>query len=85
MSCAAASPSLQRCSPFGFWVHPGITLVGGSPPSNYTLPGEVPFGTCWGQFSWTPEGAWRPHAEIEKGDNMLVFLRSIRDRLEDLE
>jgi Prokaryotic E2 family E len=77
-------PPSVGVQPYGFWVHPGITLADGQQPTNYTPTVDTPFGPGWGQFSWSPE-AWRPHAEIEKGDNMLHFLRSIRDRLSDLQ
>jgi hypothetical protein len=76
-------PPTAAVQPYGFWVHPGVTLADGRQPTNYTPSVEIPFGPSWGQFSWSPR-IWRPHAVIEKGDNMLHFLRSITDRLGDL-
>lgn len=77
-------PPSVAVQPYGFWVYPSIALADGRPPTNYTANVEIPFGSGWGQFSWSPL-AWRPQAQIEKGDNMLHFLRSIRDRLGDLQ
>lgn len=77
-------PPSVAVQPYGFWTYPTITLADGRTPTNYSAAVEIPFGAGWGQFSWSPE-AWRPHTQIEKGDNMLHFLRSIRDRLTDLQ
>lgn len=77
-------PPSVAIQPYGFWVHPSISLADGRAPTNYSAAVEIPFGLGWGQFSWAPE-VWRPQAQIEKGDNMLHFLRSIRDRLADLQ
>lgn len=77
-------PPSVAVQPYGFWVYPSITLANGRLPTNYTPTVEIPFGHGWGQFSWSPQ-QWRPHAQIEKGDNMLHFFRSVRDRLGDLQ
>lgn len=77
-------PPSVAVQPYGFWVYPSITLADGRTPTNYTANVEIPFGSGWSQFSWSPL-AWRPHTQIEKGDNMLHFLRSISDRLGDLQ
>lgn len=84
VALAFCIPPSAAVQPYGFWIYPSITLSGGAAPTNYSAPVELPFGPGWGQFSWAPQ-AWRPHAQIEKGDNMLHFLRSIRDRLTDLQ
>jgi hypothetical protein len=76
-------PETAAQPPYGFWVRPEVSLASGAPVSNYTPGATTGFGGLWGQFSWSPIN-WRPHSEIEKGDNMTHFLRSIPGRLEEL-
>jgi hypothetical protein len=79
-------PGDTAVQPYGFYVRPGL-LVAGTPaaePANYTNPAAVPFGVGWAMFSWAPATPWRPHEQIERGDNMTHFVRSFRDRFEIL-
>lgn len=69
-------------APYGFWVRPGLTLATGETPDNYTFPASTPWGDDWGQFSWSPV-QWVPKDDIRAGANMLDFLRSIADRLNE--
>jgi hypothetical protein len=75
-------PDTEAQPPYAFWVRPELLLAGGAPGSNYTAGATTGFGGMWGQFSWSPI-TWRPQADIEKGDNMTHFLRSVRDRLKE--
>ncbi len=42
----ASRPSVG-VQPYGFWVHPGITLADGRQPTNYTPSVDTPFGPGW--------------------------------------
>ena len=76
-------PSQPGEAPYGFWVHPGLTLVSGSTINNYTYPATTPWGNDWGQFSFSPVGPWQPKADVRVGPNMLSFARAIADRLRE--
>jgi hypothetical protein len=69
-------------APYGFWVKPGLTLADGTKPDNYTFPAPTPWGDDWGQFSWSP-AKWVPKEDIRAGDNLLNFVRSFADRLNE--
>ena len=72
-------------APYGFYVRPGLALLTGQLPSNYTHPAAgPPFGQGpWGRFSWAPV-AWRPAAErTRRGQHGGVLLPSILDRLRE--
>jgi hypothetical protein len=70
-------------APYGFWVHPGLALRSKATVNNYTFPAAAPWGPDWGQFSFAPEGAWMPKADVASGDNMLDYDRGIVARLEE--
>ena len=77
-------PADAATAPYGFYVRPALLLTGDSDPrmpSHCTNPAETPFGGGWAMFSWSPLAAWRPQDEIERGDNMLHFVKSFSDRL----
>ena len=76
-------PAQAGEAPYGFWVHPGLELCSGAALGNYTYPTETPWGSDWGQFSWSPEGPWVPKTEIRSGANMLDFVRSFAARLKE--
>lgn len=72
--------------PYGFYVSPTLMLVqngGLVTPTNFTCPADTPFDGMWAMFSWSPL-SWSPTAEVERGENMTHFVRSFRDRLEQL-
>lgn len=85
-----AVPNEAATPPYGFYV-PRILMIkqGGAdiaPSSHYTREATgVPeaFGDGWSMFSWSPMTEWRPRDELERGDNMVHFVKSFRDRLED--
>lgn len=66
--------------PYGFWVRPGVEAEGGATISNYSFPATTPWGSDWGQFSWSPV-SWLPKADVRAGSNMVNFVRSFADRL----
>jgi hypothetical protein len=74
-------PNLPGQQPYGFWIRPGLGLLGGGVINNYTYPVTTPFGDGFGQFSWAPE-IWAPKADVQAGTNMLDFVRSFSRRLE---
>ncbi len=71
--------------PDNFAIETGITAPGDVSPND--LSGEVEqAGRRWMQFSWhvtEGEQGWKPHAEVEKGDNLLSFLLGVQARLEE--
>lgn len=67
-------------APYGFWAHPGLTLATEGTINNYTFPASTPWGTDWGQFSFSPAEPWKPKADVRAGVNMLNFARGIADR-----
>lgn len=71
-------------APYGFYVSPGLGLIGGGAIGSYTFPThEPPFGSGpWGKFSWAL-AEWQPAAEAARGSNMVQFARSIADRLRE--
>jgi hypothetical protein len=67
--------------PYAFWVRPSLELVSGAGLTNYGFPAETPWGSDWGQFSWTVEGPWVPKTDLAAGANALKFVRSFAERL----
>lgn len=83
-------PNDAATAPYGFYVRPALMLKKGdteTQPLHYTYPAQgVPteLGDGWAIFSWAPLNGWRAHEQIERGDNMVHFVKSFRDRLEEL-
>jgi hypothetical protein len=78
-------PAEAATAPYGFYVSPALLIQAGATtatPSNYTPNTTTPFGEGWAMFSWAPL-AWQPKEDVAAGDNMLHFVRSFRDRLEE--
>jgi hypothetical protein len=69
--------------PDNFAIDSEIRLANGGQPGNLT--GRITHaGREWLLFSWhVVDGAagWAPHAEIERGDNLLTFLLGVESRL----
>jgi hypothetical protein len=75
-------PGFPGNGPYAFQVSPRLRLANGSPPSNSADSAEPPFGGEWLKFSWSlPE--WRATADIQTGFNMLNFVLTIKNRLEE--
>jgi hypothetical protein len=75
-------PPEVAVAPYGFCARPALALEGSSVPGNYSFPAATPWGADWGRFSWSPL-SWQPHVEVERGDNMVHFVRSFADRLQE--
>ena len=69
-------------APDCFYVEIGLRLSNGNLPSNYNEEMNVPVGGPWGYFSWHPE-IWQPADEIQKGDNLLSFIKVVNLRLRE--
>jgi len=74
-------PGYPNTGPDDFFVDGDLKLKdGGQPPGLNTGPnsssGTAPLSGNWAWFSWHPK-EWRPAANIEDGDNLSAFLRSI--------
>lgn len=69
--------------PYGIYVPAGLRF-NGQMPQNYTEPAGTtpPFGGAWGLFSWSVADAndWRPTANVEKGVNLLQWVRGFGQR-----
>jgi hypothetical protein len=76
-------PAQAGEAPYAFWLRPTISRTDGQPVNNATT-GATPWGTDFQQFSWSPVG-WQPKADVRVGANMLAFVRSISERLEEGE
>jgi hypothetical protein len=76
-------PGYPQTAPDDFFVDGDLMLKNGSNLSGFNIgpnssSGPAPVPGNWGWFSWHPEnGKWRPAADIEKGDNLLTFLRAV--------
>ncbi len=76
-------PGYPQTAPDDFFVDGDLKLKNGNNPSSFNIgpnssSGPAPVPGNWGWFSWHPENEkWRPAAEIEKGDNLLTFLRAV--------
>lgn len=76
-------PGYPQTAPDNFFVDVDLRLKDGSNPASFNLnanssSGIAPVPGNWGWFSWHVEqGKWRPSADIDKGDNLLTFLRSV--------
>ena len=67
-----------QTGPDNFFVDVDLRLRNGSAPPGFnpnsqSSSGPAPIPGEWGWFSWHPN-SWRPAAEIEGGDNLLVFV-----------
>lgn len=85
-----AVPNEAATAPYGFYVPQGLMINQNgthvTPTSHYTRDATgapEAFGGGWAMFSWSPLGPWRPQSDIERGDNMVHFVKSFRDRLLD--
>lgn len=75
-------PGYPETPPDNFHTDPDLTLAAGAEPGNAS--GMVDHADRrWRQFSWHFEDTneWKPHAEIERGHNLLTFLLGVQQRL----
>lgn len=71
-----------QTAPDDFFVDGDLKLKNGSNPPAFNIgpnssSGPAPIPGNWGWYSWHPQAQWKPNASIEKGDNLLTFLRSV--------
>ncbi|MFH1882188.1 MAG: E2/UBC family protein [Planctomycetota bacterium] len=76
-------PSYPHAAPDNFYVDAGLKFGNGKPLTSYSEGSQVPIEGTWGCFSWHPE-IWQPAAEIEKGDNLLTFMKAVNLRLREM-
>lgn len=77
------SGSYPHVSPDNFYVDAGLKFANNNPLTSYSEGAQVPIEGSWGCFSWHPE-IWQPSAEIQKGDNLLTFMKSVNIRLREI-
>jgi hypothetical protein len=74
-------PGYPLTPPDNFFTDPELRLANGSCPTNCSEK-QTQIGRLWLQFSYHVEsGDWNPHAEPEKGHNLLTFLKGVETRL----
>src|SRR5262245_44119486 len=77
------SDAFPGAPPYGIYVPAGLRF-NGQQPQNYREPAErqPPFGGTWGIFSWTvaDAGDWQPAASVERGVNLLQWVRGFSQR-----
>lgn len=68
-----------------FWVPAGFRLDGGEQPDRLSTDHLSFDGQSWDRFSWHLEddSPWRPHADPEEGSNLLTWMHSVEQRLEE--
>jgi len=75
-------------APDNFYVDKGLRLSNGAKPSSYNEETGVPVTGEWGCYSWHQDkeiaDSWNPNAQIDKGDNLLTFVKSINIRLREI-
>ena len=76
-------PGYPVTPPDNFFVDAQLSLSGGAMPGNASVVEQL--GGRWLQFSYHVEpGDWKPHADAEKGHNLLTFLQGVKKRLGEL-
>jgi hypothetical protein len=68
--------------PDNFYVDEDLRLAGGAMPGSTSPDSQA--GRQWLRFSYHIEsGDWKPHADPEKGHNLLTFLTGVGKRLKE--
>jgi len=76
-------PGYPVTPPDNFFVDAELRLSNGSMPGSASVVEHL--GRQWLQFSYHVEaGDWKPHADADKGYNLLTFLQGIKKRLQEL-
>ena len=76
------SAGYPMAEPYGFLTPAGVNFEGKTPSNTCSAPCAA-FPGSWTQFSWAPEGTWTPSSEIERGSNLLSWVRSFAQRLKE--
>jgi hypothetical protein len=66
--------------PYGICSSEGLLFEGQSPDNCTRADPMPPFGGSWTRFSWQPDGAWQPAAEISAGSNLLNWVVGFAER-----
>lgn len=77
-----ANASYPTGDPYAFWAPVGLTF-GGTAPNNVTQVENPAFGGQWLQFSWSPDGDWRPVEIVDRGSNLTIWAKSFFKRLKE--
>lgn len=77
-------PGYPTTPPDNFYVDAGLRTADGGQPGNTSVQTPIP-GDSWLMFSHhVVSGDWAPHAETEKGHNLLTFLEGVSSRLSEV-
>jgi hypothetical protein len=76
-------PGYPVTPPDNFFVDAELSLSNDGMPGNASVVEQL--GGRWLQFSYHVEpGDWKPHADADKGHNLLTFLQGVKKRLQEL-
>ena len=76
-------PGYSVTPPDNFYVDPDLRVASGSIPGSTSTESQA--GRQWLRFSYHAEGGdWSPHAEPERGHNLLTFLQGVTTRLSEI-
>lgn len=71
--------------PDNFFVPAGLRLEGGGQPDAFNPNHRTHRNEQWDRYSWHLDNGWSPAASIEEGSNLLTFMGSVEDRLQEVE
>lgn len=69
--------------PDNFFVPNGLQLSNGGQIDNFSKNHQTHEGGQWDRFSWHEEAGWSPSKDVEDGSNLLTFMGTVEDRLEE--
>jgi hypothetical protein len=77
-------PGYPQAPPDNFYTDIDLRLASGAQAEGGS-DGPVHEGRQWQQFSWhfVDAADWQPHAEIERGHNLLTFVDGVEQRLSE--
>lgn len=71
--------------PDNFFVPAGLRLEGGGQPGAFNPNHRTHENEQWDRYSWHLDSGWSPTDSIEDGSNLLTFMGSVEDRLEEVQ
>lgn len=71
--------------PDNFWVPPGLRLENDGQPDAFNPNHRTHEGEEWDRFSWHEDDGWAPSKDVKDGSNLLTFMRTVEERLEEAE
>lgn len=69
--------------PYGICTPEGLLFREQAPDNCTRADPKPPFGGNWVRFSWQPEGAWQPAAEITAGSSLLNCVIGFAERFRE--